>query len=308
VKEVIYLDSYFFMNLFLNSMLLYLLRRIRHLPGNLFRLFVGAVFGGAAACFLILHPSLPGVADLLFSYFFMAPGMILIAFGFPGWKLFFQNLCWFLGITIGLGGIVQFLTERYIESRAKKEGMGAGTGEAALLIMAAAGAAVLLIIFRKMTAWAERETCLCEVTVFLENRSIMVKGYLDSGNLLKEPLSGKPVMVLEEESFLELFEEKNREKIKTCFRSGGEPWNLAAQYGGRIRQIPYKSIGRKRGLLNGFIADRMIASTEEGAVSIVRPVLAVYSGTISADGGYQMILPGTLHSCKNKKERKKRRL
>jgi stage II sporulation protein GA (sporulation sigma-E factor processing peptidase) len=296
VKEVIYLDSYFFMNLFLNSMLLYLLRRIRHLSGTMFRIWIGAVFGGISACFLILHPSLPGAVCLLFSYFFMAPGMLLIAFGFSGRKIFFQNLCWFFGITIGLGGVVQFLTERYIESCTKKTGMGFGAGEAEILIMAVIGAAVLLAVFRKMTAWVKRETYLCEVTVFLEHRTIMVKGYLDSGNLLKEPVSGKPVMVLEEESFLELFEKKNREKIKICFRSGGEPWNLPAQYGTRIRQIPYKSIGRKRGLLNGLIADRMIVSTEEGAVSIMRPVLAVYPGTLSSDGGYQMILPGTVVS------------
>jgi stage II sporulation protein GA (sporulation sigma-E factor processing peptidase) len=295
VKEVIYLDSYFFMNLFLNSMLLYLLRRVRHLSGNPFRILPGAFFGGLIACFLILHPSLPGVAGIIVTYFLMAPGMLLIAFGFPGRKRFLQNLCWFLGITVGLGGVVQFLTERYIESRAKKTGsMDFVPGEAAILIMSVIGAAVLLAIFKKMTAWAERETYLCEVTVFFENRSITVKGYLDSGNLLKEPVSGKPVMVLEEESFLELFEEKKREEIKICFSSRGEPWKLAAQYGERMRQIPYKSIGRKRGLLNGFIADRMIASTEEGAVSVMRPVLAVYPGTLSSDGGYQMILPGTL--------------
>ncbi len=288
MKAVIYLDSYFFMNLVLNSMLLSLLRRIRRLKGSMLRILAASVFGGAGACFLLLYPSWGIFMKIFFTYLGIGGGMILIAFGFHGRKKFFQNLCWLTGITIGLGGIVQFLTEQYTGVFYLE------TGESTVMIAAAAGTAVMIWLLKKLTGWAEKESCLCSVTLFFEDRSVPVIGYLDSGNLLKEPVSGKPVMVLEESVFLELFKGQVREKMALYLEKEEMQWDLGEPYAERIRLVPYKSIGRKRGLLKGFIIDRMVAVMGEKDVELVRPVIAVYPGVLSSDQSYRMILPGTL--------------
>lgn len=303
MKAVIYLDSYFFMNLFLNSMLLHLLCRIRRLSGNVFRIFAGAFFGGLFACFLILQPGMGFFLRSILSYLVMAPGMILIAFGFGTGTRFLQNLIWFLGITVVLGGVVEFMAEQYI---GMKEGsqMSVSLGKSEILIMAAIGTSVLIAVFKKLTKWEKKEAYTCDVTLFMEDRSVTVKAYMDSGNLLKEPLSEKPVMILEEAVFLELIEEELREDMREYLHKEGECWNQAKKYAERIRLIPYKSIGRTRGLLKGFIADRMVAAMGEKGVILVRPVIAVYSsGTLSSDGSYRMIVPLMDHEEERMKQR-----
>lgn len=270
----------------LNIMLLYLLRRLRKLQGNLLRLILAAAFGGFIACFLVLQPSYTIFFRAIFTYLIAGGGMIILAFGYHGWKKFFQNLCWLIVITIGLGGIVLFLAEQYISSSSK------ALHTSMVIIMALFGTGTAAILYHKFARQIKKDTRTCKVSLFLENRKVTVMGYLDSGNLLKEPISGKPVAVLEEQVFLELFEGQERENMERCLAGGRAGWNMAGGYMGRMRLIPYKSIGKRKGLMNGFVADCMEVDGEETMFSM-RPVIAVYSGTLSSDGSYQMILPTT---------------
>ena len=150
---------------------------------------------------------------------------------------------------------------------------------------------MVAVLYQKFARQVKKDARTYNTTLFLENKKVTVIGYLDSGNLLKEPVSGKPVAILEEEIFLKLFEGQTRENMERCLAGGRANWDMAGSYMGRMRLIPYKSIGKKRGMMNGFIADRMEVAGLE-AISSVRPVIAVYSGTLSSDGSYQMILPG----------------
>ncbi len=290
MKAVIYLDSYFFMNMFLNLMLLYLLHRFRRLKGSIFRISFAAAFGGFISCFLVLHPSYGIFVQGIITYLFAGPGMIVLAFGYHGWKKFFQNLCCLIVITVGLGGLVLFLTEHYISyCIAEKEPPLLSVK--VVLIAALFGTAMVAVLYQKFARQVKKDAKTYNTTLFLENKKVTVIGYLDSGNLLKEPVSGKPVAILEEEIFLKLFEGQTRENMERCLAGGRANWDMAGSYMGRMRLIPYKSIGKKRGMMNGFIADRMEVAGLE-AISSVRPVIAVYSGTLSSDGSYQMILPG----------------
>lgn len=294
MKAVIYLDSYFFMNLLLNGMILHLLRRIRKLQGNPFRILLAAAFGALVACLLVLHPFCEIWMKGIITYLMAGGGMILLAFGYHGRSVFWGNLCCLVAITIGLGGIVQFLTEQYLSwdtSGAMEDFQLPGAGM--VFIMALLGSAGIHVLYQKVIRQAKRRMCICSVVLFLEDRKITVTGYLDSGNMLKDPVSGKSVAVLEKESFLGLFEGQNREEMEICFSGGREQWEMAGRYLGRMRLIPYKSIGKARGLMNGFVADRMEMMTREGNMVSMRPVIAVYSGTLSSDGSYQMILPAT---------------
>ena len=60
---------------------------------------------------------------------------------------------------------------------------------------------------------------------------MIVNGLIDSGNSLVEPISGEPVSIIEQKMFEELYGER-------------EPL---------YRAIPYHSIGKKNGILKGYI-------------------------------------------------------
>jgi stage II sporulation protein GA (sporulation sigma-E factor processing peptidase) len=115
-----------------------------------------------------------------------------------------------------------------------------------------------------------------------------MKGMVDTGNFLSDPLTGKPVMVisasaakrfLPEDIVDEAVKEKNTQILSEVL--------MNSDYATRIRMIPYQSIGEERGYLVGIrpdmvrigVHDRMgsdrTVTASEGAI------LAIYKGMFS---------------------------
>lgn len=77
------------------------------------------------------------------------------------------------------------------------------------------------------------------VSLVIENKKYTFRAFVDSGNSLKEPLSGKPVV---------LIDRKGAEKLPF------EPSNFPKRYG----LIPYKAVGVDYGVLEGIRTDKII--------------------------------------------------
>ena len=107
--------------------------------------------------------------------------------------------------------------------------------------------------------------CLCT-----DEGTMEIKALIDTGNGLVDPVSKKPVAILDEEVWSYMQKWKRPEKYKA---------------------IPYHSIGKDRGLLEGYMVDFMevIGKTEKKQYKDV--IIAVFEGKVSGRGEYQMILP-----------------
>ena len=55
--------------------------------------------------------------------------------------------------------------------------------------------------------------------------------------------------------------------------------------------IPYHSIGKERGLLEGYEIDEIVVKGHTGRKQFEKVIVAVYKGKVSGKGSYQMILP-----------------
>ena len=97
----------------------------------------------------------------------------------------------------------------------------------------------------------------CEVTAFV-----------DTGNFLKEPVSQKPVCIVQQNSV---------------------PWNLLEDMEG-IYMIPYHAIGTDAGLLPAIKVKHVEVEDRESIYVIPEMILAVYRGEFSVQGKYQMLL------------------
>ena len=59
---------------------------------------------------------------------------------------------------------------------------------------------------------------------------------------------------------------------------------------GKIKKIPFSSIGQSNGVLDGMEVSRMIIFQDGMEVQIKQPVIACYEGVLSSAGNYQMLL------------------
>lgn len=112
-----------------------------------------------------------------------------------------------------------------------------------------------------------------EVTLIEEGENAVYRALFDTGNFLTDPVSGKPVSVVEETDMTKGWLEKYPQKYKV---------------------IPYQSVGREHGLLEGIVVDELIIQKEKEQVVRKGAVIALYKGRLSKDGKFQMILNRSL--------------
>ncbi|MCD8118068.1 MAG: sigma-E processing peptidase SpoIIGA [Lachnospiraceae bacterium] len=110
----------------------------------------------------------------------------------------------------------------------------------------------------------------CKVTLEKHGIQIPVTALLDTGNFLVEPISGKPVSVLEE-----------------TYLAGYLP---ESEWEDGFRLIPYRSVGRRHGLMRGLIFDRMEVRRGRKCACVREPVIGLVRGILGGEKGYQMLL------------------
>lgn len=124
-----------------------------------------------------------------------------------------------------------------------------------------------------------------EVRLCCGEEKAEVRALVDSGNMLLEPLTGRPVSIADKAALLPLLENGWEEKRG-------------------FLMIPYHSIGKDQGWLQGIVIDSMQVKTGRNTAVYRRPVIAVYEGQVSAKGQYQMILH-PMHAAMEKRSGRK---
>lgn len=273
----LYADSLFLVNFVMNLYLLLLVNKSFFRTATRRRLILGAAIG-ALLYFLPFLGVGPWWLRLAVGALLGSTVMIVVAFRVRNLHTFFRILESILMYSILMGGtILLFKRIPWLEQRM----MG---------IWGVLGFGAILYLF--IGYFAERRdgrTSLCKVTLIGSGSRITVTALLDSGNSLVEPISGKPVSILERDLVLSLWKE--------------EPHFY--------RAIPYHSIGKKRGILKGYLLPEMQIEVDgvtkickESYIAVCDEYIA--SGENGGEGHVKMILnPGLLEE---KQEIRKERL
>ncbi|WAM31105.1 sigma-E processing peptidase SpoIIGA [Caldicellulosiruptor naganoensis] len=98
--------------------------------------------------------------------------------------------------------------------------------------------------------------------------------YVDTGNNLREPFSGRPVVIIEKDLL--------NENCKQADISAQNLENLQKQLGNRIVLIPYNSIGQEHGVLVGVIPDEFYISDNKSTWTKKDVAIALYDKKISS--------------------------
>ena len=121
-------------------------------------------------------------------------------------------------------------------------------------------------------------------TVIIENTRITA--IVDTGNLLKDPITKMPVLIMEREMLKGIFPEIILENATDIVN--GKEIELG-EYSSKLRVIPYKSIGKENGLLLGIKAKniRIVYQDIEKAHDVI---IGIYTGTLSKNNKYSAIV------------------
>ncbi len=252
---VIYIDVLFLVNFIIDSALLFCTGRLLCTKMSGWRVLVGGAVGGVYSS-VIFFISLPPPI-LFMCKIFASCGMVLISFPFRQIKEFLWGLVCFYISNFLLGGTLTALFNFSGKSGILKNGSLYFPLSFFQLVLMAFPIIIALLFtctqLKDKLSGVEKE---CMVTVGMGEKEILVRGIIDSGSSLKEPISGLPVIVVGVKEADVLLSEQVVGYIK-----GGDLSRLIET--GKFRLIPCRSVNSKN-FLAGFFPDFAKILTSKG--------------------------------------------
>lgn len=281
---VVYLDRVVLLNLAVDYLLLLATARLAGLPLRRGRLALAAALGAlyAAAVFL------PGCRMLAHPTCRLAAGVAVC------------RLAWRRELRPWRLTALFFLLSGALAGLLLAAGLAAGSPGAILsrvyyadiswpvLLGSAIGFGLLLhLVFRQGARHEGGE--LMDVTVSLQGRRLRLRALHDTGNTLRDPVSGQPVLVLEQGALGELWPPQAAEIIAMDLPPEEKMARLhRLDSGCRWSLLPFCAVGTAAGLLLAVRSDYV----KVGGITYPRVLLALTPGPVSDGGGYQALWGG----------------
>ena len=280
---VIYLDQVLLLNGLVDYLLLVACGSVTATPLKRTRILLAALLGGGYGAVSLL-PGFQFLGNLFWELVFAAV-LCLVAFG-PR-RGFLRRSVVFLLLAAAFSGIVLVLTELFSAPAALVGSRVYYPVSLGVLVLTAGGTFGLMKW--GLNRLSHQGGDIAKVTVRLGDRSVDFTALRDTGNTLKDPISGCPVLVADRDILRRLLPE-----IKITEEELRQPALLMERLALQrpmlhLRLIPYKTVGVERGMLLAIRPEETkIGGKREAMLMAFSPV------PVSDGGGYEALLGGAL--------------
>ncbi|MGI6285419.1 sigma-E processing peptidase SpoIIGA [Neomoorella humiferrea] len=292
---MVYLDVLLAVNLVMDYLILWVTARLGQIAASPWRLLGGAAIG-AVYSLMVLLPGGEWMHSLIFK--FLCPFFMIAAAFYPlNGRRYLQALVYFYLSAFVMGGAI--LGAVYLIKGGTTVPAAAGLQPTVTIgyqwLFVAAAAAVIFSFLG--TGWLRRnfwhQVLRLPVIITFNGRRRALKALVDTGNSLRDPLTQRPVIIVEYTALKDILppeiikhysngEEGDLEGLVKSL--AGSPWAA------RLHLLPYQSLGQNHGMLLGFRPDDVILVTCEGMVKIKEVVVGLYRERLSQEGSYRALL------------------
>lgn len=260
--NVLYIDSIFLINFVMDLFLLTLTVKSLKNTATFARILTGSLIGAGGYCLVILLPHISYPVKVALGMIPTTVVMLKAGCNVKGVRQLCRGMGYLFTYSFLLGGFILFLRNN-VPLFKKKE-------LSVWLILLAGYFGFQICIWGIRNYKKAVGNHFCEVEMAGDKEPITVLGLVDTGNGLRDPVSGKEVAVLEEEVWRKMTWAKREEKYKA---------------------IPFHSIGKSHGIMDGYEVNRIVVKTQSQTRELYEVPVAVYKGKLSVKGEYRMILP-----------------
>ncbi len=133
-----------------------------------------------------------------------------------------------------------------------------------------------------------KKDMICNLEIFMNDKSVKMKALLDTGNLLKDPISKDPVVIVSKEKVRCLFNNKTLEQIDSLM--GGDELQKDFDNDARIKIVPYISVGNKNGIMVAYKVDKMKVEYHDEVNEISNVLIGFYNDALSKNDKYSALI------------------
>ena len=288
----IYIDIIIVENLIMNYIILYATGIISKDKISYTRIFFASLIGAVyAVAEYILKLN---IYSNIFVKIILSIVIIYIAFYPQNVKSLLKKLVLFYLTTFTFGGVATYLI--YVlkpQNIIIKNGMYVGTYVLKVIFIGAiVGTFILIIAFKFAKNKITKKDMICKVKIKLNGKEIVLDTMVDTGNMLKEPLTGNPVVVVEKTSLYDLMPKEilNNTELILGGDFGKIPENIKNEYISRLKIIPFSSLGKQNGMLIGIKPERLEVINEQSEERKDNAIIGIYNKSLTKRGEYNALI------------------
>jgi len=286
--QTVYVDILVLTNFLIDYFLLLLTASLSKLSKKRWRLIVSAAVASLSSL-LIFAPELSAPLEILIN-FAVSAVIVLIAFGFKNEIRFLKNTVIFYASNVVLAGGTLLLWSVFkVKGAVVRNGAVFYNVSPVTLVATTTAVYIITLIVSKIIKHRQHLNSECEITLVLDGNKVTLNGLVDSGNLLRDMLTGNPVIVCHFDKVKALFDEKMQHILsKKNFEMGFYEDIINSGFSSRFRLIPFESVDSS-GIMTAFVLDSAQIKTKEKCEMIDEIIMAITHNKI-AGGEFDVLI------------------
>lgn len=287
----IYVDIVLVENLIMNYIILFATGLVLKLKINQIRIIISSLLGAMYS--IIAYAGILEIYSSLGLKIVLSILIVYIAFNPQNAKKMWKYILIFYLTSFVFGGAAFALI--YIikpQDILMRNGLFLGTYPLKTVMLSAIiGFFIIVTAFTIVKSKISKKDMFCNIEIKLNEKIIKTKAMLDTGNLLKEPITNTPVVVVEHTLLYECIPKEilnNLEKI-----IGGDfeklPNYIREEYVLKLKLIPFSSLGKTNGMLLGIKPEYIKVIGEEERVN-KNVIIGIYNKSLTKKGEYRALM------------------
>lgn len=288
----VYIDVVFLENLILNVIILYATSLIAKMNLKIIRTLISASIGSIYAIMYYIFQI--GLYSNIIFKFVLSVIMIYVAFNPKEFKTLLKVLILFYLTSFVFGGaslsVIYLVNAQRINIQ---NGMIIGKYTMNTIFTGIIIAFIVIVIaFKIIKSKISKNDLFCDIRFKINNKEIKTKAMLDTGNLLKEPITNIPVVVVEHKLLYDVIPNEILDNIENIL--GGDLEDISdevkSDYISKLKVIPFTSLGKQNGILLGIKADELIVEEMNSEKKIDKVIIGIYNKELSKKRTYSALI------------------
>lgn len=288
----IYIDVVLIENLIMNFIILLATGLILKEKIKNMRLLLASLLGAIYS--VVSYTSILEIYSSIILKIILSIVMIYIAFNPQNIKKMWKALLLFYLTSFVFGGAAFALI--YIikpQDILMKNGLFLGTYPLKTIILGAIVAFIIIMTaFTVVKSKITKKDMFCEVEIDINGEKIETIAMIDTGNLLKEPITNTPVIVVEHTLLYDCIPKEILNHLDELL--GGEfeniPKEIKEEYIAKLKLIPFSSLGKQNGMLLGIKAEAIKIKNIDKEETKENIIVGIYNKSLTKRGEYRALM------------------
>ena len=288
----VYIDVVLIENLIMNYIIIFATGIILKIKMKQIRIILGSLIG--AIYTIIAYVSNLRIYSNFILKFILSIIIVYVSFNPQTQKQLWKSLLIFYLTSLVFGGAAFAIiyVVRPQEILRNNQLIFGTTSMKVILFSAILAFIVIILAFKIVKNKISKKDMFCDIEVKINEEIIKTKAMIDTGNFLKEPITNKPVVVIEHTLLYDCIPKQILNNIEQIL--GGDfsnvPEEIREEYISKLKFIPFSSLGKQNGMLIGINAKYIKIKSEENENINENVIVGIYNKSLTKRGEYRALI------------------